>query len=92
MKCVSEERVRKCQRRINTEEDGRVSQRALLLKMLGSSSEEGGKGCTAVTWRKGEKALASKTSILSHSAGEVRLLCQGKADRVSQMPGVIPQH
>lgn len=44
-----------------------------------------------VTWRKGEKALASKTSILSHSAGEVRLLCQGKADRVSQMPGVIPQ-
>lgn len=44
-----------------------------------------------VTWRKGEKALASKTSILSHSAGEVKPLCQGKADRVSQMPGVIPQ-
>lgn len=44
-----------------------------------------------VTWSEGEKALASKTSILSHAAGEVRLHCQGKADRRSQMPGVIPQ-
>lgn len=44
-----------------------------------------------VAERKAEKALASKKSILSHSAGEVRQLCQGKADRVSQMLGVIPQ-
>lgn len=43
-------------------------------------------------WRKREKALASKTSILSHSDGEVRLPRQGKPDRVSQMPGLIPQH
>lgn len=41
---------------------------------------------------KGGKALASKMNILSHSAGEVGLLCQGKDDKVSQMLGVAPQH
>lgn len=45
-----------------------------------------------VPWREAVKALASKMSILSHSAGEVRLLCQGKDDKGSQMPGVTPQH
>lgn len=45
-----------------------------------------------VPWREAEKALASKMSISSHSAGEVRLRCQGKDDKVSQMPGVTPQH